>query len=249
MKKALSDAPLGRNPVAPEWCLVCGSRHATDARCPGRLEPTGPERQGWKVVVETPHSMEAYGVLVAPVGTLWRARILTFPRSLWTVPGGHAAMKFLAATPPQAEEQAIRYIEQHCALRRYTPRHGLELAELRPSQLRGPARTTSVAPPRWPLVLPVVYGLDALSRRGVTRNVSEGGVFVQTPAPIPDGSDLMLQLTVKTERVPLQGNVVWIRSGHRPGRPPGMGIRLVMPPRAYLEYVRSLPPPGILDEP
>jgi uncharacterized protein (TIGR02266 family) len=193
-------------------------------------------------VVETPHSVEAYGVLVAPCGSSWRARIVTFPRSIWTVPGGHGSMKFLERTPQLAEQQAIRYIEQYCARRGYTPRHGLEAAE-RPMPGREAPAATSLQP-RWPLVLPVAYGLDALTLRAVTRNVSEGGVFVQTPSPPGAGADLMLQLTLKALRLPLQGVVVWARPKLEPGRPPGMGVRLVLPPRAYLDYLHSLPPPG-----
>ena len=67
---------LGRDPVAPEWCLVCFTRHAVATKCPGDHPASGPERPGWKAVVETPHSMEAFGVLVAPAGDAWRARIL-----------------------------------------------------------------------------------------------------------------------------------------------------------------------------
>jgi len=54
----------------------------------GDLRATGDERHGWRVAVETPHGIEAYGVLVAPTHERWRARILTFPNVLVT---GHQA--------------------------------------------------------------------------------------------------------------------------------------------------------------
>lgn len=238
----------GRDPVAPEWCLVCHTRHPVEVRCPGRLAATGAEREGWKVVVETPHSVEAMGVLVAPSGSLWRARIITYPRSLWTVPGGHGTMKFVARTPQLAEEQAIRYVEEHCAVRGFQPRHGLDVvvgsrnAATSPASVAAVARTS--ATPRWPQVLPVIFGLDAPMLRAVTRNVSEGGIFVQTPTPVGGGADLRLHLTVRKERLPMEGVVVWSRAALQPGRPPGMGVRLVTPPGAYLDYVRSLPAPA-----
>ena len=150
-------------------------------------------------------------------------------------------MKFLARTPQLAEQQAIRYIEQHCAVRGYTPRHGLDVVQGAMPGIPVPAATS--LQPRWPLVLPVAYGIDALTLRAVTRNVSEGGVFVQTPSPADSGADLMLQLTLKALRLPLHGVVVWIRPKLEPGRPPGMGVRLVTPPTAYVDYLRSLPPP------
>lgn len=242
---------LGRDPNAPDWCLVCFTRHSPTARCAGDLPATGAERHGWKVVVETPHAMEAFGVLVAPVGDLWRARILTYPRALWTVPGGHGIMKFIARTPQLAEQQAIRFIEEFCAQRGYTMRHGLELAVL--AQMRGATAKAAPEPvgpiltsvtPRFPVVLPLLYGVDAPTLRAVTRNLSQGGLFVQTPAPISDGSALTIQLSMPAARLPLRGTVVWSRGRVQPGRPPGMGVRLVKPPHAFLEYLRSLPPPS-----
>ena len=77
------------------WCPVCGSVHAGPRDCPGDLRATGPERHGWRVAVETPLGIEAYGILVAPTHERWRARILTFPNVLWTIPGGAATLKFV----------------------------------------------------------------------------------------------------------------------------------------------------------
>lgn len=244
------DPAFGRDPRFPEWCLVCGTEHSLHARCPGDLLATGPERQGWKAVVETPGSMEAYGVLVAPASNLWRARIITFPGALWSVPGGNGVLKFVATTPQAAEAQAIRFVERHCAERGYLLRHGLELAPAAAPRPRAiePAPTaivTSLAP-RWPLVLPVRYELEGIERRpvlAVTRNVSECGVFVQTPTPIDAGKDVLLGIRLPSDRLPVKGQVVWMRLDPQIGRPPGMGIRLVTPPPAYLDYIRSLPPP------
>jgi uncharacterized protein (TIGR02266 family) len=253
--KPSSVLELGRDPAAPEWCLVCFTRHPVETKCRGDHPVTGPERAGWKAVVETPHSMEAFGVLVAPAGEIWRARILTYPRSLWTVPGGHGVMKFFGKTPQLAEAQAIRFIEDVCARRGYTLRHGLELSAvarargaLAPTpEVLAAAELTTIRP-RWPIVLPVLYGVDAMTLRAVTRNVSEGGLFVQTPSPIARGRDVSMQVTLTANRLALSGTVVWCRSRLQPGRPPGMGIQLIAPSRAFLEYIRTLPPPSPVGE-
>lgn len=199
--------------------------------------------------MEMPGNMEAYGVLVAPIGDVWRARILTFPCSIWTIPGGGTALKFIAKTPQAAESEAIRFVERHCAQRGYTPRNGLELAAPgAPRPALQPGRAPIVVEPRWPIVLPVRYerigsNEGQLSISAVTRNVSERGVFVQTPAPVEEGRDILLGIRLPADRYPLEGRVVWSRTDGDGGRPPGMGIRLVMAPPAYLEYIRSLPPP------
>ncbi len=64
--------------------------------------PTGPEERRWQIAVETPRGIEGYGVLVAPSGNRWRARILTFPNILWTIPGGGTSIKFLARSETTA---------------------------------------------------------------------------------------------------------------------------------------------------
>lgn len=238
-----SSAPVGRNPASPEWCHVCCTRHQVDTPCPGELQVTESERFGWKVFVETPTSMEAYGVLVAPAGAIWRARILTYPNTLWTVPGGRGVMKFIGKTPQVAEEQAIRFIEEYCAARRYLPRTGLELAsKVPPPRLLEP-QALRPAPSRWPLIVPVQYALAEQLSRAVTRNVSETGVFIQTPMPSPSGEELRFELVVRASPLALSGIVVWVRREAEIGRPPGMGVRLSGPPRVYVEFVRSLPPP------
>jgi len=193
------------------------------------------------VVVETPSGMEAYGVLLAPAGRVWMARILTHPRSLWTIPGGRGVMKFVGSTPQEAQERAIRFVEEHCAKRGHVPRTGLSVIEAPPASLHAAALARALSPARrWPVVLPVRYGLDALMLRGVTRDISEGGVFVRTPSPMAVGLEIALQLSLARGAVDLQGAVVWKRLGSDTGRPPGMGIRLARPPEPYLKYIRSL---------
>ncbi len=111
------------------WCGVCGTEHGSRRRCPGDLPATGPENPGWKVNVETPRGIEAYGVLLAPCHRRWRARVLTYPRVLWLVPGGDCSLKFMAGTADQAERKASRFISEHSLLRGYVMRDEVAKAD------------------------------------------------------------------------------------------------------------------------
>jgi hypothetical protein len=105
------------------WCPVCGTAHGDPMLCPGELRATGAERPGWRVQVETPLGHEAIGVLVAPCRDLWRARVLTYPNVLWTLPGGRATIKFVGAREPE-ETGRVLYI--HLDVRGHTlPLRGL----------------------------------------------------------------------------------------------------------------------------
>lgn len=230
------------------WCRVCCTRHARTEKCPGDVPATGPERHGFRVIVETPHSMDAYGVLVAPAGDEWRARILTFPKSLWTIPGGGGSMKFVAATPQDAERQAIRFIEEHCRQRGYLLRNELEpvhVGRVEPEKAAASRTKTKgraeTAPLRKLYSLPVKFGQRTLSFDGFTRDLSEGGIFVVTSSPLDPLVGILLRLEFPTGSLPLRGTVIWSRVKAEPGRPPGMGVRLSRPPAMYVSYIHSLP--------
>ena len=90
-----------------DWCRVCCTQHGSDASCPGELLATGPERHAWRVTVDTSRGMETYGVLVAPAGRHWRARVLTYPKALWVVPGGRASMKFVGSGPQDVRREIL----------------------------------------------------------------------------------------------------------------------------------------------
>ena len=63
------------------------------------------------------HRTEVYGILVAEAGEHWRARILTYPNMLWSIPGGRGTIKFVGASAQDAERQAIEFIREHCRKR------------------------------------------------------------------------------------------------------------------------------------
>ena len=82
---------------------------------------------------------------------------------------------------------------------------------------------------------------------GRTGDLSATGMFVITDAPVSERRwlELLLELAgpvpVEAARtVPMRGVVRWSRRTHQAGRSPGMGVQLVDPPPAYVEFVRGL---------
>lgn len=226
------------------WCPVCCTRHRAKKDCPGELLASGPERSGWRVNIQTPNGIEACGVLVAEADGLWRARILTYPNVLWTVPGGAGTMKFVARSAREAERQAMTFLRRHIQNRGYTLRdevvlHGPDSVdpEARPGGL--------VAPPGSPAdrkirFLPIRFGIAQITEIAGTGNLSSSGLFIITSSPEGDGTWLNMMLDVDGDPVGLRGLVRWMNRQHRAGRSPGMGVQLDAPPPSYLEYIRTL---------
>jgi Tfp pilus assembly protein PilZ len=222
-------------------CPVCCSFHVTAEECPGELKATGTECQGWRVNVETPNGMEAYGVLVAPSHELWRARVITFPNVLWMAPGGWGSLKFYGASAEEAEAHAIAFIERHCLLNGYLRRDGLEPVRVGGAGAVSTAARAYQVSPRKAVVLPLRFGKTRPATLAQSLNVSRDGLFVGTPLPIGRGENCHIALHVHGVSLPLEGVVMWNRPRVTPGRPMGMGVRLIDPPPAYTKYVRALP--------
>ena len=222
------------------WCGVCGSAHAEPRDCPGDLRATGDERHGWRVAVETPHGIEAYGVLVAPTHEKWRARILTFPNVLWTIPGGAATLKFVGATPQTAEALAVSFIEGHIRSRGYARRDALDAVSTGAYRAEARPGTVIAAALRKPHAMPVRFGQGAALFSAMTANVSECGLFVATMAPLDSGAALRLMVSLETGPLGMKGEVVWSRPKIVLGRPVGMGVRLDEPPSLDQEFVREI---------
>jgi hypothetical protein len=227
--------------MAMTWCAACGSDHADPAECPGDLRATGPERHGWRVAVETPHGIEAYGVLVAPSTDSWRARVVTYPNILWTIPGGTRTLKFVGPTPQEAEARAIAFVEGHIKARGYARRDALDSPTV--GRIRAEARALAAAAPalRKMRAIPVRFGMGTSLFAAMTGNVSESGMFVTTMAPLGTGDALRVLVDLESGPVGLKGEVVWRRDRLILGRPIGMGVQLLAPPEAYREFVRELP--------
>ena len=225
------------------WCSVCGGSHQTPQECPGDLRATGPERHGWRVAVDTPYGVEAYGVLVAPSLDLWRARIITYPNVLWTVPGGSLTLKFAGSTPQEAEAGAVLFVEGHIKTRGYARRDTPDAPEVSRYRAEAQARALAAAGPalRKMRALPVRFGSGPSLFAAMTGNLSESGLFVMTIAPFDPGTDLRVLIDLDTGPVGLKGQVVWQRPKPVSGRPVGMGVRLISPPGLYREFVVELP--------
>jgi Tfp pilus assembly protein PilZ len=222
------------------WCSVCGSMHAEPRECPGDLRATGPERHGWRVAVETPHGIEAYGVLVAPTHETWRARILTFPNVLWTIPGGAATLKFVGKTPQAAEALAVSFIEGHIRARGFVRHHGTDHAAAGRYRAEAAPGLAITAAMRKPLAMPIRFGNGPALFSAMTGNLSESGMFVSTMAPLDPGIFLRLMMSLETGPLGMKGEVMWNRPKIVLGRPVGMGVRLVEPPSIYQQFVREI---------
>jgi len=227
-----------------EWCRVCSTQHGAGDSCPGELLATGPERHAWRVTVDTPHGVETFGVLVAPAGKHWRARILTYPEVLWVVPGGRASMKYVGSRPQEAEKRAIEAIErliEKRGFRKHELMPPVETAPIDPEQAAAAKGTTAPAAIRKPLAAVVRFGHSRPSQDAITANVSERGMFVSTSSPLDAGAAIRLRVDLEAFTVPLKGVVVWNRIRPEAGRPSGMGVRIFRPSALYTEFVAQLP--------
>ena len=227
--------------MALTWCPVCGGSHGSRAECPGELRATGPERHGWRVAVDTPFGVDAYGVLVAPSGDLWRARIITYPNVVWTVPGGLLTLKFAGKTPQEAEAKAIAFVEGHITARGYARHDAVEPPGVLSFRAEAAASAAESPASRKLLAVPVRFGAGPSLVSAMTGNLSESGLFVVTLAPLDPGTGLRVLIDLETGPTGLSGKVIWARPRTVLGRPAGMGVHLLSPPAPYREFVREIP--------
>jgi hypothetical protein len=225
--------------TASIWCAGCGTEHPLGARCPA-IATSGPEQPVWRVSVETPRGLQGCGVLVASTGSRFRARILTYPNVLWTVPGGGSSIKFLARTPEEAERKAIAFLREHCGRRGYVLNDELEVVAEVQRKTSTASHDIGEHARRHMRRLPVRFGVSRPILMAQTGNLSETGLFIVTPRPLSDGELAGLILELEHCKVPLRGSVIWQRQRQEAGRDPGMGLSLLNPPRVYVRYVQAL---------
>ena len=226
------------------WCRTCGTRHAV-SMCSRDYSSTGTERHGWRVLIEGKEYPEVYGVLIAPWGHLWRARILTYPNVVWMIPGGGTTMKFLGMSAAQAEAEAVQFIQDFCKTR------GVKISRRLPNLDPGPvdheeneqtkADAAAQAARRRLRHVPLWWGKNSADEPGLSEDLSESGLFLISGKLQPKGSKLKLRIRVADTMVELTGTVAWTRDLASNGRRIGMGIELKSPPQAYKEFVRGLP--------
>lgn len=223
-----------------QWCAVCCTRHDLGPRCPGELEATGVERFGWRVMVQTQARSEDYGVLVAPAGEFWRARIVTFPNMLWSVPGSRGTLKFVARSPKDVEELAAAFIREHCHQRGYRWSEIKQPIQSAPIDRESGGEDRDGGSTRFLHSVEVRFGVDAAKHKASTADLSAGGLFVVTNGPLPAGRRIKLVLELENASLPMIGTVAWVRPSPEEGRQAGMGVQLHNPPALYLHYVTTL---------
>lgn len=226
------------------WCRTCGTRHAVGP-CSRDYSSTGTERHGWRALIEGKEFPEVYGVLIAPMERLWRARILTYPNVVWMIPGGGSTMKFLGVSAAQAEGEAAQFIQEFCKSR------GLKISRRLPNLEPGPfnheesaatqSDTEAQANRRRLRHVPLWWGKNAADEEGLSEDFSESGLFLISGKLQPEGTKLKLRIKAGDTMVELTGTVAWTRDVAGGGRRIGMGIELQAPSQAYKEFVRSLP--------
>lgn len=216
------------------FCQVCCTAHAPPEGCPGELRPTGPERHGWSAILETPKGLQACGVLVAPSAGIWRARIVTYPKAPWMIPGGRGTVRFSGASSNEAESRAVAYVHSHCTER------GWNWTDVIPLRRKGDG--TAMPERRKRRSLPIRFSTgDRPPQLSTVVNLSEGGLFLASPDPLPRGTQVRLEVEIYGSLAALEGNVAWTRENLEPGRPRGMGIVLDESPAVWVSFVRGLP--------
>ncbi|MCP4449378.1 MAG: TIGR02266 family protein [Myxococcales bacterium] len=82
---------------------------------------------------------------------------------------------------------------------------------------------------RKPIELKVEYKRLNAFFADYTRNISNGGTFIQTEKPLPIGTEFVFKLQVPRLEEPLsiEGQVRWINKAGSEEDAPGMGIRFI----------------------
>jgi len=81
---------------------------------------------------------------------------------------------------------------------------------------------------RVPVALEVRYATATAFLVAYTTNLSKGGLFLETPTPLPVGSEITLTISAPhaTEPMVVAGRVAWVRDQSDPeGHPVGMGVQ------------------------
>ena len=177
-----------------DWCAVCCTLHGRRETCPGPLDATGPESETRRIRVYTGR-FESFGVLTAPADRHWRARVVTLPRMLWSVPGRRDTIKFFGETREQAERSAVAFIVEHCRSRGHRildpdePRHAAPASAGADSEQPLVQRE-----PRLPHAIPAKFGAKSVDHRARTADLSRSGLFLATGRPLPARTEIRIVL-------------------------------------------------------
>lgn len=232
----------GLRPVQPDiWCDDCLCIHE-DSQCVRDPRASGSERYGRRVAFELPDGThKVHGVLLAPVDGRWRARVLTYPRTLWTYPGRRITLKFIAEAPQVAERMAIEFIRKHCVECGHQPLEDDAAITVEPIDHEERVGATKRGEARKPTEISIEFGVKSPLVQGKTADLSERGLFIVTDEIYQPKTILRIRLQIDSCRMPLRGVVMWTRTRATDGRPKGLGIQLIGPPALYGHFVRRLP--------
>lgn len=83
--------------------------------------------------------------------------------------------------------------------------------------------------PRIPFEMEVEFKIGSEYQKGLTRNISQGGIFITIAEPLADGTNTYVKFTMDPRRKPLElaGKVAWkfdAKNEERPEITEGMGI-------------------------
>ena len=98
--------------------------------------------------------------------------------------------------------------------------------------------------PRLRRELPCTLLVEGRRHRGLVRDISALGLFVETPDPVPPGADVIVELRIPEGRrfvletsVPYRRPVSQSLASHTTG---GVGLHIQDPSRAYLRWVEAV---------
>lgn len=77
---------------------------------------------------------------------------------------------------------------------------------------------------------------------GVTLDICPGGIFVVTCMPLPEESELDVEIWIGDELTPLRcrGRVAWVNRGEVVTYPPGFGLRFLETDQARADWLSRL---------
>ena len=91
---------------------------------------------------------------------------------------------------------------------------------------------------RLPAKLEVAYRTQGAFLVAYSVNLSRGGIFLESPTPLPAGTEVTLRLEIPSAgTIELVGQVAWVRKGSPDGLPDGMGIQLSALDERYGELI------------
>ena len=73
---------------------------------------------------------------------------------------------------------------------------------------------------------------------GTTRDISAGGLFIETDVPLPVGTRITVDLQLLKTKVKAESEVVWVLMDEE-GRTVGMGVRFVSLPGSARKRVET----------